>query len=166
MVSLRHARTLPFYMTGHGRRYTSHHKHTCLVSRTGAYYIYLKRRESLNSCFITIIITTYVILQLMCQLMRNAMKMYQVSLLYTTTLTTYVASLTAQQKQFLSIANLLTSVKEISKTSRTFLPHYLLGRSSPFSFPIYYSLQDDLFQVITSFKMAKILELLFLYKGL
>ena len=153
-------------MTEHGRRYTSHHKHTCLVSRTGAYYIYLKRRESLNSCFITIIITTYVILQLMCQLMRNAMKMYRVSLLYTTTLTTYVASLTAQQKQFLSIANLLTSVREISKTSRTFLPHYLLGRSSPFSFPIYYSLQDDLFQVITSFKMAKILQLLFLYKGL
>ena len=96
MVSLRHVRTLPFYMTGHGRRYTSHHKHTCLVSRTGAYYIYLKRRESLNSCFITIIITTYVILQLMCQLMLNAMKMYQVSLLYTTTLTSYVASLTAQ----------------------------------------------------------------------
>ena len=31
-------RTLPFGMTGHGRRYTSHHKHTCLVSRTGAYY--------------------------------------------------------------------------------------------------------------------------------
>ena len=32
----------------------------------------------------------------MCQLMLNAMKMYQVSLLYTTTLTSYVASLTAQ----------------------------------------------------------------------
>ena len=47
--------------------------------------------------------------------MRNAMKMYQVSLLYTTctTLTTYVASLTAQRKQFLSIASFLTSVREI-----------------------------------------------------
>ena len=43
------------------------------------------------------------------------MKMYQVSLLYTTstTLTTYVASLTAQRKQFLSIASFLTSVREI-----------------------------------------------------
>ena len=47
-------RNLPFCMTEHGRRYTSHHKHTCLVSRTGAYYIYLKRSKSLNSCFITI----------------------------------------------------------------------------------------------------------------
>ena len=54
------------------------------------------------------------------------MKMYQVSLLYTTSLTAYVASLTAQWKQFLSTANLLTSVREISKTSRMFLPHYLL----------------------------------------
>ena len=63
-----------------------------------AYYIYLKRSKSLNSCFITIIITTYVVLKLMCQLMRNAMKMYQVSLLHTTSLTTYVASLTAQRK--------------------------------------------------------------------
>ena len=68
------------------------------------------------------------------------------------------------RNSFCRIANLLTSVREISKTSRTFLPHYPLGRSSPFSFPIYYSLQDDLFQVITSFKMAKILQLLFLYK--
>ena len=59
------------------------------------------------------------------------MKRYQVSLLYTTSLTAYVASLTTQRKQFLSIANLLTSVREISKTSRMFLPHYLLGL--PFS---------------------------------
>ena len=60
--------------------------------------------------------------------MRNAIKMYQVSLLYITTLTAYVASLTAQQQeQFLSIANLLTSVKEISKTYRMSLSHCLLG---------------------------------------
>ena len=26
-------RNLPFSMTGHGRRYTSHHKNTCVVSR-------------------------------------------------------------------------------------------------------------------------------------
>ena len=55
------------------------------------------------------------------------MKMYQVSLLYTTSLTAYVASLTTQRKQFLSTANLLTSVTEISKASRMFLPHHLLG---------------------------------------
>ena len=54
-------------------------------------------------------------------------EMYQVSLLYTTSLTAYVASLITQRKQFLSIANLLTSVREISKISRMFLPHYLLG---------------------------------------
>ena len=60
--------------------------------------------------------------------MRNAIKMHQVSLLYTTFLTAYVASLTTQRKQFLSTANLLTSVREISKASRLFLPHYLLGR--------------------------------------
>ena len=42
--------------------------------------------------------------------------------------TAYVASLTTQRKQFLSTANLLTSIREISKASRLFLPHYLLGR--------------------------------------
>ena len=48
-----------------------------------------------------------------------------------------------------------------------YVPSPLPSRSVfPFSFPIYYSLQDDLFQVITSFQMAKILQILFLYKGL
>ena len=28
----------PFCMTGHGRRYTSHHKDTCSISRARAYY--------------------------------------------------------------------------------------------------------------------------------
>ena len=40
-------RTLPICVTEHCRRYTSHHKHTCLESRTWAF---LKRRESQNSC--------------------------------------------------------------------------------------------------------------------
>ena len=54
--------------------------------------------------------------------MRNAMKIYQVCLLYTTRLTAYFASFTAQRKHILSIANLLTSAWEISKTSRMSLP--------------------------------------------
>ena len=36
-------------MTRHGRRYTSHHKHT-LLGKSDRGILYFKRRESLNSC--------------------------------------------------------------------------------------------------------------------